>query len=123
MQNDLEGNAMTLAPSATRRNGHLFARQGDIGLIWTDEPVGKRRAVPAEGGQLTLGHGSATGHRHTVRDVDAELYENGTDLLLIVKQDTPMLHPEHENRIIPAGSYIVRRQREWLDEEARNVAD
>jgi hypothetical protein len=43
--------------------------------------------------------------------------------MLELHKDTPMFHPEHENKVIPAGSYIVRRQREWFQEEARYVAD
>jgi hypothetical protein len=103
----------------------IFARQGDIGILFTSLTP-KHSAVkvaPDASGRLTLGHGSATGHRHTVSAQDADLYEHGQDLLLIVHKDTPMLHPEHENKVIPAGSYIVRRQREWFQEEARYVAD
>jgi hypothetical protein len=102
----------------------IFARQGDIGILYANKetPEGKKPVV-AQDGQLTLGHGAATGQRHTVSAEDAELYEHGQDLLLIVKKDTPMLHPEHDNKVIPVGSYIVRRQREQFQEEARYVAD
>ena len=47
----------------------------------------------------------------------------GRPPLLVVRKDTPMLHPEHENKIIPAGTYLVRRQREQFQEEARYVQD
>ena len=101
----------------------MFARQGDIGILHTQQTTDGKKPVASVGGQLTLGHGSATGHRHTVNSDDAALYEAGSDLLLVVRKDTPMLHPEHENKIIPAGTYLVRRQREQFQEEARYVQD
>lgn len=101
----------------------IYARQGDIGILTTDDkPDGKKPVLPVAG-QLTLGHGTSTGHRHTVAASDADLFEAGGDLLLVVRKDTPMLHPEHENKIIPVGTYLVRRQREWLQEEASYVQD
>lgn len=102
---------------------NMFARQGDIGLLHTQQTAEGKKPVAPIGCQLTLGHGSATGHRHTVSSEDAALYEAGSDLLLVVRKDTPMLHPEHENKIIPVGTYLVRRQREQFQEEARYVAD
>jgi len=106
------------------KKSQIFARQGDIGILYAHNinPDGKKPVKP-EGGQLTLGHGSATGHRHTVSAEDADMYEHGNDLLLIVRKDTPMLHPEHANKIIPTGGYIVRRQHEVIQEEVRRVED
>lgn len=101
----------------------MFARQGDIGILHTKQTAERKKPVAPICGQLILGHGSATGHRHTVSSDDASLYEAGEDLLLVVHKDTKMLHPEHENKIIPAGAYLVRRQREWLQEEVKYVVD
>lgn len=101
----------------------IYARQGDIGILLTNQTPDDKKRVSPEGGQLTLGHGSATGHRHTVSAEDADLYEAGPDLLLVVRQETPVIHPEHENKPLPAGSYLIRRQHEVIQEEVRRVED
>lgn len=102
----------------------IYARQGDIGILYAqgEKPEGRKKVAPQDG-QLTLGHGSATGHRHTVAAADADLYEADSDLLLVVHKETPVVHPEHENKVLPAGSYIVRRQHEVLEEEQRAIED
>ena len=38
-----------------------------------------------------------------------------SDLILVVHKDTPMLHPEHGNKTIAAGIYIVRRQKDGVN--------
>lgn len=89
------------------KKSKIFARQGDIGILYaaeSDKPTGKK--VEPIGGQLTLGHGSATGHRHTVSCADADMYEHtrgpiGLDLLLVVHHETEMVHPEHNPDYVP----------------------
>jgi hypothetical protein len=125
------------ATTASAKPGTLFARQGDIALIHSDRSTdGKKRVEPVNG-ELTLGHGSATGHRHGVLATDAEMYEDGADLLLVVNRPTRMLHPEHGverttesgevdsvTNVIPEGIYTVRRQREQFGvEEIQYVQD
>lgn len=111
-----------------KTNSKIYCRQGDIGILYTDKtPDGKKKIEPTNG-QHTLGHGSATGHRHTVNAEDADLYDDAPDLLMVVHRKTRMNHIEHDREQSPAkvlipGRFTVRRQGERLGEEVRNVQD
>jgi len=85
-------------------------------------------------GSIVLARGEVTGHRHRftgdsgvalfrddglARDVPDGLYIGH------VKLDRPadLVHEEHDTITLPAGTYRIRRQREWTAEHARIVAD
>ena len=119
---------MTIKNPINQRTG-IYARQGDIGLLFYPQDVfdpEDHDEVDAVAGRLDLGIGTATSHRHQVSAADAQLFRqkpgkavhlqaalnpwDESDLILVVHKDTPMLHPEHGNKTITAGLYIVRRQ-------------
>lgn len=120
--------------TAQTSNSRLPIRQGDVLLIPTDEaiPAGAR-CVKRERGRLVLAHGEATGHAHAIADPDVELYrEPGTTgigdevdrWLKVQRADGATLrHEEHAPIFLPAGTYKVRRQREYSPEAIRQVAD
>lgn len=109
-------------------------RQGDV-LIERVAQFPKTivpRAVPeAEQGRVILAYGEVTGHAHeiespklaTMWEVKDALRSLGPDYALEVAEETAVIHQEHGRIPLPAGKFIVRRQREYSPEALRNVAD
>jgi len=86
-------------------------------------------------GSIVLARGEVTGHRHRftgdsgvtlfrddalARDVPSELYIGHVKVGLA---GADLVHEEHDTISLPAGTYCIRRQREWTAEQARVVAD
>lgn len=85
-------------------------------------------------GAVVLARGEVTGHRHAfygggatlfrddalARDVPAGLYIGH---VRISASGAALRHEEHAAIDLPPGTYRVRRQREWTDEQERIVAD
>lgn len=100
------------------------ARQGDVLLISEQVPEGATKE-PLEAGRIVLAHGEATGHAHAVRSKYATPYmaSDKRRFLLIQGGRATLKHDEHGAVKVPPGTYRVVRQREWQDEEIRNVED
>lgn len=124
---------MTIKNPRNQRTG-IYARQGDIGLLFYPHDVfdpEHYEEVDAVASRLDLGIGAATSHRHRVAAADAQLFRqkpgnavhlqaalnpwDESDLILVAHKDTTMLHPEHGNKTIAAGIYIVRRQKDGVN--------
>lgn len=98
-------------------------RQGDILLITAPIPEGKRTPVRSN----VVAHGEITGHSHVVEGGDvftvavpapfAPMY------VVAGANGARLIHEEHDAIELPEGSYLVRRQREFDEEEARLVYD
>jgi hypothetical protein len=112
-------------------------RQGDVLLVPTDRDVvdgeapASRREVKRVDGRLVLAEGEATGHAHVVHDGHARLERqefgeqrrvwsnrgsgSRSRIVLIVEcSPVTLVHEEHEPLTLPPGSYLVRRQREYV---------
>lgn len=99
-------------------------RQGDVLVTPVDTipahakpTTGKKRVVLAEG--------EATGHCHAINynNTQMQVFSDGPQLYLKVKQPVALTHQEHSQALIEPGDYMVVRQVEvWLD-EVRQVAD
>jgi len=120
-------------------------RQGDVFLIRAKaRKVAALKPVPREDGAVVLAHGEVTGHRHQIRSGGCALYalednrltgEEAAqaiariggglipDRLLVADAPVDLLHEEHDKIRLPAGSYIVRIQREYSPGELRSVQD
>ena len=119
-------------------------RQGDVAIIATkDRDCSKLQAVPRDAGRIVLAYGEVTGHAHAIPSPHASLYLDDStiaapdamqeiarlggglipDRVLRADQPVRLLHEEHAPIDLPAGSYIVRIQREYSPQELRNVAD
>lgn len=127
----------------TKRIGKVFARQGDVALLYTDKTVRGMKTVPRENGRLVLAHGEVTGHTHGIDAKGAKLYlEDGTvaqpdvmarlltlgggvmpDAELRAPAGTPVTHDEHGSVVTKERGYTVRRQIEYSPAELRSVAD
>lgn len=108
------------AEETPKKKSGIYARQGDIGLLYFSGgffPDEHEEILPT-GGLFDLASGAATANRHQVAAADCRMFQpkvrvrGNADVILHVEKDTPMLHPEHENKIIEKGTYIVRRQRD-----------
>jgi hypothetical protein len=105
------------------------ARQGDVLLIraGADVATKKHAPEPREAGRVVLAHGEVTGHAHAIAEPGACLLraEGISDRVLTVGAELALLvHEEHGTIPVEAGSTcLVRRQREWSDEQDRQVAD
>lgn len=119
-------------------------RQGDVCIIATsDRDVASLKPVPRDSGRIVLAYGEVTGHAHAIPSPHASLYLDDSTVAApdvmgmisrlggglipdrVLKADAPvrLLHEEHAPIDLPAGSYIVRIQREYSPTELRNVAD
>jgi hypothetical protein len=102
-------------------------RQGDILILPTRRT--KRGAPearhPQHGALLALG--DSTQHAHAIHSKRATIFaiEGEADRLLVIDGVKPvqLVHDEHSTISIPAGTYLVRRQREYTPTELRTVAD
>lgn len=101
-------------------------RQGDVLITAIDEVPEGLRPVPKDKGRTILAYGEATGHAHSVIG-DVELLESDIaemeERFLRVEQECQVVHDEHDTIKLPAGDYVVKRQREYSPEEIRTVAD
>lgn len=109
-----------------KKNMRQF-RQGDVLLERIEErPAVATNRLPAENGRVILAHGEATGHAHSVAGSSGVLYQGETTSVTYLEVEAALAmltHEEHGVIRLPAGTYRVRRQREYSPEAIRNVAD
>ncbi len=99
-------------------------RQGDVLLIKSKSvPRGAKRCA-TKASRFVLAEGEATGHAHTVCEVDGSLFiDDQNRLFLKTEAGCELLHQEHGAIAVDPGIYQVIRQREYEPEGIRNVAD
>lgn len=107
-------------------------RQGDVLLIATqDLDESGLTEVPREDGLIVLAHGEATGHRHAIDPCAAGevpvavLFQRADQVDRVLRARLPvrLYHDEHADVELPAGDYVVRRQREYSPAGLRQVVD
>lgn len=103
-------------------------RQGDVLIFRANTTYNIDKPVERENGQVVLAHGEITGHRHQISEPTAKMFslkdaEHALDKLLVLEKPSALNHEEHSTINLPAGDFIVRRQREFLPEGDRIVAD
>lgn len=122
-------------------------RQGDVLVVAATIPDGAT-PVALEHGKVILAHGEVTGHYHGIDGSAATMYEKDGERYLHVGPRKPgvkvkpwkreavadydpaidgvvakLIHDEHNTIDIPAGTYKVRRQREYRRGEIKRVVD
>lgn len=99
-------------------------RQGDVLLVRDDAEIDGLKEVKRDAGRIILAYGEVTGHAHAVLEKDAVLFDNGKGTrILAVTSEAHLVHEEHGTIDLAPGRYRVVQQREYTQEELRNVAD
>ena len=104
--------------------------QGDVYIMRVNMEVPKGAVeVQPEGNHLIITH-SETGHHHVMEREKAKMYtlpDSIMNCLLIVNDPVALEHlrdhDTHEPIMFDKGTYIVRRQREYVPEGWRKVQD
>ena len=101
------------------QTGVLY-RHGDVLIKQiTHLPNGVQKRVGA-----TLAQGELTGHSHRLQQTDIQLWEQGSDLFLEVKEPSAtLIHEEHQAIALPQGFYRVWKQREYRPDAYVEVMD
>ena len=110
-----------------------MAAQGDFLIIRVKDIPSNVEPMKTENGVFVIAH-SETGHNHVMERTNVEAFvpENTKDvdlyeLFLNVKEPTVINHlrsfDTHETLLVPAGNYVVKRQREYTPEGFRRAAD
>lgn len=94
----------------------LHYRQGDVLVVAVDAVPESARPVARSAGRLVLAEGEATGHAHAITSPDAILLrdEETDQRFLRLAAGAILGHEEHAPILLPAGTYEVRRQREYV---------
>ncbi len=105
--------------SQANQAGVLY-RHGDVLLRRiVSLPKDAQRRVGA-----TLAQGEVTGHSHRLKQAHAvQLWVQGSDLFLEVKEPATLVHEEHRAIELPSGFYRVWRQREYRPDAYVQVMD
>ena len=99
-------------------------RQGDVLLVPITETT-TAKEVSEENGRLILAYGETTGHAHAIMSKRAKLYLDEERMLLHVNGRMPvnLTHEEHSDLLIPAGRYMVVKQKEYDNGFTIHVTD
>ena len=101
-------------------------RQGDVLIIEAPDarPSAAHKRAPSPGGRVVLAQGSATGHAHAITSPGAVLMTApDDDAILMLESDATLVHDEHDPIALPAGTFLVRIQRQWDGAISRAVED
>lgn len=106
-----------------------MAAQGDVMFIRVDSIPASAIKAEAKDGQFIVAH-SETGHNHVLDSRNAQmLIDKTNDFVAYIKisKETEVKHQRtfdtHESLLLAPGNYEVRRQREYVPEGFRRVAD
>jgi hypothetical protein len=97
-------------------------RQGDVLLVALDEAAvpDNLERVPHAPGRIVLAEGEVTGHAHAVHAPGAQLlHRHGAEdeRLLRLAEPADLVHEEHATIPLPAGTYRIVIQREYVPAE------
>lgn len=106
-----------------------MAAQGDVMFIRIKEIPSDATPAKIEKGHFIVAH-SETGHHHVIDSRNAQMLIDKTNQFvayLKVSEESEVKHQRsfdtHESVLLSPGNYEVRRQREYVPEGFRRVAD
>jgi hypothetical protein len=74
----------------------------------------------------TIAYGELTGHHHRFENKEARVFRNdqGTQYVQL-DLESELIHEEHENLMVPAGTYqvVIQRELDLMNQRIRNVVD
>jgi hypothetical protein len=102
---------LAMTPGPTRPP--IQYRQGDVLLVAVTglPPTARRKRRQ---GRLVLATGEATGHAHAIVEPDAEEFTFADQRYVLVRSRAQLVHEEHAPIDLPAGTYRVVIQREFV---------
>jgi hypothetical protein len=104
-------------------------RQGDVLIVAVPREQVPASCVPVprdKRGRMVLARGEATGHAHVVGGPGLALLappDEPDDMWIDIPRHGRVTHEEHGPISLPAGTYRVVRQREYVPGAWRPVAD
>lgn len=100
-----------------RQHANRPYRQGDVLLMPCADVPASARAEAPEDGRVVLARGETTGHAHVMAaDRVCHFRDDGTGggfLRIDGTDPVALTHEEHDELMVPPGSYRVVRQREY----------
>lgn len=107
---------------ATYRQGDVLLVEQSIPRSWLPVRLSK---VARDTGRLVLAYGEVTGHAHVIDAPESEatlLSDKDNARFLKLVADAPLVHEEHDTISIPAGTYRVVQQEQFVpDPTPRNM--
>lgn len=91
----------------------FMRRQGDLLFI----PIEKLPRKLKKQKDNTIALGEVTGHSHVLEE--GSVFKADGEKYLEVPKDSKVVHQEHGPVSLPAGNYLVRRQREYKPAKRR----
>ena len=70
-----------------------------------------------------IAEGEATGHKHAIEEGILYLDQRGDMFVRVEKEQSRVVHDEHNPITLPRGLYRVRRQREYVGGQVEIVKD
>jgi len=98
-------------------------RQGDVLIIAAKLPQGAADTTPANGADIILALGEATGHAHRISGGGITVLEKGGRRYLDVREPRTLRHEEHSEIPLAPGGYEVITQMQYTPQGLINVAD
>jgi hypothetical protein len=92
----------------------FHVRQGDVLLIAVEGLPDTAHPLPRDGGRVVLAYGEVTGHAHAIASPAATLLADERERYLRAERDVALEHEEHLPIDLPAGTYRVVIQREYV---------
>jgi len=106
-----------------------MAAQGDVMFIRVDTIPANVVPVEQKDGHFVVAH-SETGHDHVLESRNAQMLIDKTNEFVAyvkISKETEVKHKRsfdtHESLLLSPGNYEIRRQREYVPEGFRKVAD
>lgn len=103
------------------------AQQGDVLLRKLNEfPAGERKLTPKNPqGEIVLAEGETTGHYHSIRDHESQMFDCGGTLVLELKNECTVVHQEHGPITLSPGLWEIGivNEYDYFEKMKRKVVD
>lgn len=105
----------------------IHYRQGDVLIERIDSMPINCKPVKRDNGRVILAYGEVTGHAHAITDEHVDLFETaaeaGVTFMEVKEALAALKHDEHDTIALPAGTYRVSIQKEYVARAIQNTRD